>query len=157
MTNMSWCLVTNINISPLLLLGLKTPVVAFTSMLSKDTTIGPRAILKYDIVVTNWGGAYRPTTGIFTVPYDGLYSISCTLMSHPSNYVHLTMMKNGQSISLVFSNFNTFPQVSQILLSWTKGTGFGCRITITKLQKFMIGKFIMYFPVFWLKILNFEK
>ena len=62
-------------------------------MLSKETTIGPRAILKYDIVVTNWGGAYRPTTGIFTAPYDGLYSMSCTLMSHPSNNVHLAMTK----------------------------------------------------------------
>ena len=115
MTKMSWCLVTNNNIIPLLLLGLKTPTVAFTAMLSNDTTLGPRAILKYDHVVTNLGGAYQPTTGIFTAPYDGLYSMSCTLMSHPSNYVHLAMMKNGQSISLVFSNSNTFPQVSQTL------------------------------------------
>ena len=115
MTNMSWCLVTNNNIFPLLLQGLKTPVVAFTAMLSKDTTIGPFATLKYDHVVTNWGGAYRPTTGIFTAPYDGLYSISCTLMSHPSNYVHLGIMKNGQIISILFSHSNTYPQASQTL------------------------------------------
>ena len=115
MTNMSWCLVTNNNIIPLLLQGLKTPVVAFTAMLSKDTTIGPFATLKYDHVVTNWGGAYRPTTGIFTAPYDGLYSISCTLMSHPSNHVHLEMMKNSQRISIVFSNSKTYPQASQTL------------------------------------------
>ena len=97
------------------ILGSKTPVVAFTSMLSKDTTIGPRAILKYDHVVTNWGGAYEPTTGIFTAPYDGLYSISCTLMSYPSNHVHLEMMKNGQRISILFSNAKTYPQASQTL------------------------------------------
>ena len=84
-------------------------------MLSKVTTIGPRAILKYDHVVTNWGGAYEPTTGIFTAPYDGLYSISCTLMSHPSNHVHLEMMKNSQRISIVFSNSKTYPQASQTL------------------------------------------
>ena len=97
------------------ILGSKTPVVALTSMLSKDTTIGPRALLKYDHVVTNWGGAYQPTTGIFTAPYDGLYSISCTMMSSSSNYVHLEMMKNGQRISIVFSNAKTYPQASQTL------------------------------------------
>ena len=97
------------------ILGSKTPVVAFSAMLSKDTTIGPRAILKYDHVVTNWGGAYQPTTGIFTAPYDGVYSISCSLMSHPSNYVHLSIMKNGQSISIVLSNANTYPQAAQTL------------------------------------------
>ena len=115
MTKLSWCLVTNNNIIPLLLLGLKTPTVAFTAMLSNDTTLGPRAILKYDHVVTNWGGAYEPTTGIFTAPYDGLYSISCTLMSSPSNHVHLKMMKNGERISIVFSNSKTYPQASQTL------------------------------------------
>ena len=97
------------------MLGLKTPTVAFTALLSTDTTIGPPAILKYDHVVTNWGGAYQPTTGIFTAPYDGLYSISCSLMSHPSNYVHLEMMKNSQRISIVFPTSKTYPQASQTL------------------------------------------
>ena len=84
-------------------------------MLSKDTTIGPRAILKYDHVVTNWGGAYEPTTGIFTAPYDGLYSMACSLMSSPSNRVYLAVMKNGQRVSTVFSNSKTYPQAAQTL------------------------------------------
>ena len=94
---------------------MKSPVVAFTALLSKDTTIGPHAVLKYDHVVTNWGGAYKPTTGIFTAPYDGLYSISCTLMSYPSNSVWLAMVKNGQKISVLYSGAKTFPQSAQTL------------------------------------------
>ncbi|XP_055999798.1 otolin-1-like isoform X2 [Ostrea edulis] len=89
--------------------------VAFTAFLSKDTTVGSHAVVKYDHVLTNWGGAYQPTTGVFTAPYNGLYSISCTLMSFPKNYVHLGIMKNGIRLSVVFSNAKTFPQSSQTL------------------------------------------
>ena len=95
--------------------GLKSPVIAFTAILSNDTTIGPRAVLKYDQVLTNWGGAYEPTTGIFTAPYDGLYSLSCTLISHPNNFVHLKMVKNGQKICMLYSAHRTYPQSAQIL------------------------------------------
>ena len=72
-------------------------------------------MLKYDQVLTNWGGAYQLTTGIFTAPYDGLYSIACTLMSYPSNPVHLQMVKNGKKISMLYSAARTYPQSSQTL------------------------------------------
>ena len=52
-------------------------------------------------MVTNWGGAYDLSTGIFTAPHDGLYSISFTLMGHPSNHVRLELVKNGRGISNV--------------------------------------------------------
>ena len=105
-----WLILTFYDIS-----GSRSPVVAFTALLSNDTTIGPRAVLKYDQVVTNLGGAYQPTTGTFTAPYDGLYSISCTLMSHPSNVVPLEMVKNGQRISMLYSGAKTYPQSAQTL------------------------------------------
>ena len=72
-------------------------------------------MLKYNHVVMNWGGAYKPTTGIFTAPSDGLYSISCTLLSYPSNSVHLEIVKNGRKISMVYSGANTYPQSAQTL------------------------------------------
>lgn len=93
----------------------RSPVVAFTALLSRDTTVGGRAVVKYDHVVTNWGGAYQPASGIFTAPFDGLYSFSCSLMSHPNSYVHLNMVKNGKIISTVFSASSTYPQSSQTL------------------------------------------
>ena len=91
-------------------LGLKSPVVAFTAK-----SIASRVAVKYDHVVTNWGGAYQPSTGIFTAPYDGLYSISCTLMSDKSNTVYLEMVKNGERLSMVCAAPYTYPQSSQTL------------------------------------------
>lgn len=93
----------------------RSPVVAFTALLSTDTTVGGGAVVKYNHVVTNWGGAYQAVTGIFTAPFDGLYSFSCSLMSHPSNSVHLNMVKNGKTISTVYSAATTYPQSSQTL------------------------------------------
>lgn len=90
-------------------------MVAFTSMLSSDTIVGARAVVRYDHVVTNLGGAYQRTTGIFTAPYRGLYSFSCSLMSSPSNHVHLEIVKNGKRVSTLFSAAHTFPQSSQTI------------------------------------------
>lgn len=84
-------------------------------MLSSDTTVGARAVVRYDHVVTNLGGAYQRTTGIFTAPYRGLYSFSCSLMSSTSNYVHLEIVKNGKRVSTLFSAAHTFPQSSQTI------------------------------------------
>lgn len=84
-------------------------------MLSSDTTVGARAVVRYDHMVTNLGGAYQRTTGIFTAPYRGLYSFSCSLMSSPSNHVHLEIVKNGKRVSTLFSAAHTFPQSSQTI------------------------------------------
>lgn len=84
-------------------------------MVDSHKTIGARAVVRYDHVVTNLGGAYRSTTGIFTAPFRGLYSFSYSLMSYPSNEVHLEMVKNGKRVSKVYSAPNTYPQSSQTL------------------------------------------
>nr|XP_034306010.1 complement C1q-like protein 4 isoform X2 [Crassostrea gigas] len=98
----------------------KPLAVAFNAILSKDTTLGSKEVVKYDSVLTNVGGAYRPSTGIFTAPYKGIYTISCSLMSHPSNSVHLDIMKNGKKLSIVYSASGTNPhsaQTQQLLLN----------------------------------------
>jgi hypothetical protein len=89
--------------------------VAFTALLSKDFTMNGHAVVKYDHVLTNWGGAYQPSTGVFTAPYNGLYSISCSMMAHPDNSAHVTIAKNGNKLSVVFSNKGTYPLGSQTL------------------------------------------
>ena len=91
-------------------LGLKSPVVAFTAK-----SIASRVAVKYDHVVTNWGGAYQPSTSIFTAPYDGLYSISCTLMSDKSNTVYLEMGKMEKDFpwcALRLTRIRSLPRLS---------------------------------------------
>ena len=63
--------------------------------MSKDTIaiLGSRAVAKYDCILSNVGGSFYPSTGIFIAPYKGVNSISCSLMSDASNNVHLTFYK----------------------------------------------------------------
>lgn len=71
--------------------------------------------MKYDSLLTNVGGAYDKSTGIFTAPYRGIYTISCSLPPSTSNYVHLDIMKNGKTISIVYSASGTNPHSAQTL------------------------------------------
>jgi hypothetical protein len=89
--------------------------VAFTAILTDDLTVQGSVVVKYDRVLTNWGGAYHPSTGMFTAPYNGLYSISCTLMANLDNAVHVAITKNGGKLSIMYSHSTTFPQGSQTL------------------------------------------
>eukprot|EP00105_Crassostrea_gigas_P045210 XP_019929358.1 PREDICTED: complement C1q-like protein 4 [Crassostrea gigas] len=93
----------------------KDQAVAFTAMLSKVTTLGSKEVVKYDTVLTNVGGAYVSSTGIFTAPYKGIYTISCSLMSSPSNYVHLNIMKNGNALAILYSASGSYPLAAQTL------------------------------------------
>ncbi|XP_065937208.1 complement C1q tumor necrosis factor-related protein 3-like [Magallana gigas] len=93
----------------------KKNAVAFSAIFSKDITVGGKEVLKYDSLLTNVGGAYNKSTGIFTAPYKGIYTISCSLMSHPKNQVHLAIMKNGKKLSLVYSASGTNPHSAQTL------------------------------------------
>lgn len=90
-------------------------MVAFTALLSKDTTVSGNAVVKYDHVLTNWGGAYQRSTGVFTAPYHGLYSISCSLMSRISDYANVKIVKNGEKMSQLYSAGDTFPHSGQTL------------------------------------------
>ena len=83
--------------------------------MSKDTTLGSRAVVKYNRILSNVGGAYHPSTGIFTAPYKGIYSISCSLLSETSNDVHLQITKNGAKMSFLYSGSSTYPHAGQTL------------------------------------------
>jgi complement C1q subcomponent subunit B len=106
--------------------------VAFTAILSKDVTVKPNEVVKYDRMITNWGKAYQPSTGVFTAPYHGLYSFSCTLMAHQDYAVHVIICKNGKKQSQIFSNTKTYPQASQTLELELKR---GDKITIQNARK----------------------
>nr|XP_022301462.1 complement C1q-like protein 4 isoform X2 [Crassostrea virginica] len=93
----------------------KGHAVAFTAILSKHTVVSSKAIVKYDHILSNVGGAYHPSTGIFTAPYKGIYSISCSLLSETSNGVNLQITKNGAKMSILYSAPSTYPHAGQTL------------------------------------------
>ncbi|XP_078309442.1 complement C1q tumor necrosis factor-related protein 6-like [Crassostrea virginica] len=95
--------------------GQKGPAIAFTALVSKNTDVGSKAVVKYDRILSNVGGAYHPSTGTFTAPFKGVYSISCSLMSDPSNSVHLQITKNGSKLSILYSASSTHPHAGQTL------------------------------------------
>ena len=91
------------------------PPVAFTVVLSRNTHVSGHAVVKYDSVLTNVGRAYSPSTGIFTVPHKGIYTISCSLLGDASNSVLLEIKKNGRKMAKVYSASGTHPHSAQIL------------------------------------------
>ena len=118
------------------LTGQTGPAVAFTALVSKDTTVGSKAVVKYDRVLSNVGGAYHPSTGIFTAPYKGVYTISCSLLSDPSNSVHLQITKNGSKVSILYSASSTHPHAGQTLqLLLNKGDKIWIQNVYSKLAK----------------------
>jgi len=65
---------------------LQTPV-AFTANFKKHYIGGLNkdgAVLKFDNVQINQGGAYNPSSGYFTAPHPGTYLFHLTLMRHSS-------------------------------------------------------------------------
>lgn len=76
----------------------------------KRKNVAVQGIVKNDNLLTNVGGSYEPSTGIFTAPYKCVYTISCSIMSNPSNSVYLGIMKNGEMQSVIFSASKRNPQ-----------------------------------------------
>ncbi|XP_063399936.1 EMILIN-2-like [Mytilus trossulus] len=70
---------------------------AFTASLTATKALGAREFIKFDKVWLNTGDIYSPSTGVFTVPMDGLYLVSSSLMSVKGKHLHCHMWRNGQS------------------------------------------------------------
>ncbi|CAC5406969.1 C1QL [Mytilus coruscus] len=69
---------------------------AFTASMRTDSTLHSNEIIKFDQVWLNMGNGYNPTTGVFTVPRNGLYFVSSTVMSTVRHNLHCLLWKNNQ-------------------------------------------------------------
>ncbi|XP_070773743.1 uncharacterized protein [Enoplosus armatus] len=77
------------------------PKVAFYTALTDALHVGPYntdMILKYSKIFTNIGNAYNPSTGFFTAPVKGVYSLQFTASSYRGGYMGVQVYKNNQMI-----------------------------------------------------------
>ncbi|XP_071140630.1 complement C1q-like protein 2 isoform X2 [Mytilus edulis] len=70
---------------------------AFTASLTHTKALGSNEVMKFDKIWLNNGGIYNPNTGVFTVPMNGLYLVSSSMMSYGVKQLHCHLVKNGQS------------------------------------------------------------
>ncbi|KAK7163452.1 hypothetical protein R3I93_007492 [Phoxinus phoxinus] len=78
--------------------------VAFAATLGHG--IGPfneAVILVYDYVFVNEGGAYNPTTGIFTAPVKGVYFFMVSAFHDSYMSMDLKLFKNEQQMVTIYS------------------------------------------------------
>ncbi|VDI68263.1 Hypothetical predicted protein [Mytilus galloprovincialis] len=59
-------------------------------------------VLKFDEVTTNIGQNYNPSTGVFTAPKEGVYQISCVMVSVGRTSVHYWLYRNEERFSYGF-------------------------------------------------------
>ncbi|KAM8742330.1 complement C1q-like protein 2 [Acanthopagrus schlegelii] len=77
------------------------PKVAFYTALTDAGQLGPYntdITLKYSKVFTNTGKAYNPSTGFFTAPVKGVYSLQFTGFGYNAGLIAVYVYKNNQRI-----------------------------------------------------------
>lgn len=81
--------------------GLGTPDkhVAFQATTDDDIPANGSVIV-FDQVTTNLGQGYNSTSGIFTIPRDGVYIFTWSMRSHPltRKYTNTYLFVNGQAV-----------------------------------------------------------
>ncbi|CAC5406968.1 C1QL [Mytilus coruscus] len=93
---------------------------AFTASMRTDSTLHSNEIIKFDQVWLNMGNAYNPTTGVFTVPRNGLYFVSSTVMSLHAQHLHCHLWKNNQ-ITFGLYGYNYSPGTLHSAMPLKKG------------------------------------
>ncbi|XP_070196809.1 complement C1q tumor necrosis factor-related protein 3-like [Littorina saxatilis] len=80
--------------------------VAFTVRFAADpVTIGINQTLKFDNFVTNIGGGYDTSTGIFTAPLAGLYAFYLDVMNaNKDTELEVKLVKNGATVDVTLAN-----------------------------------------------------
>jgi len=61
-------------------------------------------IVRFNVVLTNHGGAYSPSTGVFTVPVNGSYLVGFSGVGYDGQDILLHLVRNGQRQLSAFDN-----------------------------------------------------
>ena len=92
--------------------------VAFTAGISSTDlhNLGEHQTIIFDKVLTNFGNAYHPHTGIFFVPFSGGYVITVTVTVKPGLAQWLELVVDGR----VINSISAGPAASNDYASTTK-------------------------------------
>ncbi|XP_024144188.1 complement C1q tumor necrosis factor-related protein 3 [Oryzias melastigma] len=81
--------------------------VVFSATTDEIGAFGPfntHTNILYKKAITNVGGAYNPSTGIFTAPVSGIYYFSFFSHSGGNRFVYLQLMKNEEFIVGIYDH-----------------------------------------------------
>jgi len=99
----------------------KTASVHFHVQRSVDFSLN-HAVIPFDIVRLNVGGAMNPATGVFTAPVNGIYHFEFFGLSKPIDppvWIYIALQVNGVEISssYAFENSGIYRSISGISAS----------------------------------------
>lgn len=87
----------------------KSPVISVHVGLSKTTALSGNQRVKYDVEISNIGGAYDLNNGQFTATVSGLYLIQVQLcLGTGGDWMDLNILKDGAVIGRVFSGDSAY-------------------------------------------------
>ncbi|XP_052819345.1 complement C1q tumor necrosis factor-related protein 3-like isoform X1 [Mya arenaria] len=94
---------------------------AFTSCVGvKDlTNLGAHQTIIFDRIITNYGQAYRNSTGIFHAPINGVYAFHLSAMSRPNHSLYLNFVHDGVIIDGIYSSAQGITEVESVGEMWT--------------------------------------
>ena len=71
--------------------------------------LGAGHSIVFDRIISNIGGAYHSTTGIFTAPASGIYAFNMALMVSPGDREYLDIVKDGHGVMGIYSKASGAP------------------------------------------------
>ncbi|XP_059167221.1 complement C1q-like protein 3 isoform X2 [Physella acuta] len=80
------------------------PRVAFSAGLTKSLNVSEHVNVTFDRVWVNVGNGYNPTTGVFTAPHDGTYSIMYHGLAEYDGTLWLDLYKNSNYLSSAYAH-----------------------------------------------------
>ena len=83
----------------------RAPVVGFSATLDQNLPrSGEYRVVRFNVVLANHGGAYSPSTGVFTAPVNGSYFVGFSGVGYDGQDILLHLVRNGQRQLSAFDN-----------------------------------------------------